>query len=40
MLEHGEPLALGPVLRVDTTTEVDIAAVIAWCRAHACTTEK
>ena len=35
MLEHGEPLALGPVLRVDTTKDVDIAAVAAWCLAHA-----
>jgi predicted kinase len=40
MLEQGEPLALGPVLRVDTTTQVDITAVAAWCRANACTTEK
>jgi hypothetical protein len=39
MLEHGAPLALGPVLRVDTTTQVDITAVAAWCRANACTTE-
>jgi predicted kinase len=39
-LEHGEPLALGPVLRVDTTTQADITALAAWCRSNARTTEK
>lgn len=30
-----EPLAIGPVLRVDTTGRVDIEVVADWCRSHA-----
>jgi hypothetical protein len=29
------PLAFGPVVRVDTTGPVDIAAVADWCRSPA-----
>jgi len=34
MVEHAEPLALGPVLRVDTSGAVDHAAIAEWCRSH------
>jgi glucokinase len=32
MAAHAEPLALGPVYRLDTTAPVDVAAVAQWCR--------
>ena len=35
MVKHAEPLSLGPVLRVDTSTEVDLAGVVEWCRVNA-----
>jgi predicted kinase len=35
MIEHGEPLGLGPVLRVDTSDAIDMASVVEWCHAHA-----
>jgi len=35
MVEHAEPLGLGPVLRVDTSDEIDMASVVEWCHAHA-----
>ena len=35
MIRNGEPLALGPVLRVDTSIAVDTSAVAEWCRANA-----
>jgi glucokinase len=38
MLAHAEPLGLGPVRRVDTTTAVDVAALAAWCRRAGCRT--
>lgn len=38
MIEHAEPLGLGPVLRVDTSQVVDLATVAAWCGEHAWTT--
>jgi predicted kinase len=33
MVEHGEPLALGPVRRVDTSRQVDVEALASWCRS-------
>jgi adenylate kinase family enzyme len=30
---NAEPLSVGPVLRVDTTTEVDLEAVVSWIHA-------
>ena len=39
MIEHAEPLGLGPVLRVDTSEIVDLASVAKWCHEHAWTTE-
>ncbi|MBM7787529.1 hypothetical protein [Tenggerimyces flavus] len=33
MVAHGEPLGLGPVIRVDTTRPVDVAALAATVRA-------
>lgn len=39
MLAHAEPLALGPVLRVDTSAAIDFETVAAWCRSHACAME-
>jgi predicted kinase len=38
MAAHAEPLGLGPVLRVDTSTAVDLGPVVEWCRAHASAT--
>lgn len=35
MIEHAEPLGLGPVLRVDTSGPVDLGPVVEWCRANA-----
>jgi predicted kinase len=35
MVRHAEPLGFGPVLRLDTSGNVDLAAVVEWCRAHA-----
>ncbi len=35
MVEHAEPLGLGPVLRLDTSGQIDLAAVVEWCRSHA-----
>ena len=35
MVANGEPLGLGPVLRVDTSTPVDVSAAVAWCRSNA-----
>lgn len=35
MIEHAEPLGLGPVLRVDTSESIDIASVVDWCHTHA-----
>jgi predicted kinase len=32
--DDGAPLAVGPVLSLDTTTPVDLAAVVAWVRAQ------
>lgn len=32
MVEHGRPLALGPVRRVDTSRDVDVDQLAAWCR--------
>ena len=40
MIEHAEPLGLGPVLRVDTSETVDLASVVEWCHAHAWATKK
>jgi glucokinase len=40
MVEHAEPLGLGPVLRLDTSGPVDLMAVVEWCRSHAWATEK
>jgi predicted kinase len=34
MVRHGEPLALGPVRRIDTTGPVDVADLAVWCRRH------
>jgi hypothetical protein len=39
MIEHAEPLGLGPVLRVDTSEVIDLATVAKWCHEHAWTTE-
>lgn len=33
MVACAEPLALGPVRRVDTTRPVDVPGLAAWCRA-------
>lgn len=33
MTQHAQPLALGPVRRVDTTQPVDAEDLAAWCRA-------
>ncbi|MGH3487289.1 MAG: AAA family ATPase [Actinopolymorphaceae bacterium] len=38
MVEHGEPLALGPVRRVDTSRDVDVDQLAAWCRTTASST--
>ena len=35
MVKHAEPLSLGPVLRVDTSADVDLVGVVEWCRANA-----
>lgn len=35
MVAHAEPLGLGPVLRVDTSSPVDLASVVEWCRSNA-----
>lgn len=35
MIEHAEPLGLGPVLRVDTSDAIDIASVVDWCHTRA-----
>jgi glucokinase len=35
MVEHAEPLKLGPVLRLDTSGPVDLSSVVEWCRSHA-----
>lgn len=35
MVRHAEPLGLGPVLRLDTSGDVDLERVIAWCRTNA-----
>ena len=40
MVEHAEPLGLGPVLRLDTSGPVDLKAVVEWCRSHAWVAEK
>lgn len=32
--ETGQPLGIGPVLRIDTTGPVDIEAVTAWVHSH------
>ena len=40
MVEHAEPLGLGPVLRLDTAGAVDLMAVVEWCRSHAWVTEE
>ncbi|HZC27212.1 MAG TPA: AAA family ATPase [Actinopolymorphaceae bacterium] len=32
MVSYAEPLALGPVRRIDTTGPVDVEALAAWCR--------
>ncbi|MFD2080319.1 glucokinase [Actinopolymorpha cephalotaxi] len=34
MVADGRPLAIGPVLRVDTTGPVDVGALAAWCRTE------
>ncbi len=34
MVAAGRPLAIGPVLRVDTTGPVDVDSLAAWCRAE------
>lgn len=39
MVADGRPLAIGPVLRVDTTGPVDVDAVAAWCRTELGRTE-
>lgn len=39
MIEHAEPLGLGPVLHVDTSEAVNLATVVEWCHAHAWATE-
>ncbi len=39
MIEHAEPLGLGPVLRINTSEVVDLATVAKWCHEHAWTTE-
>ena len=35
MIEHAEPLGLGPVLRLDTSGPVDLVTLVEWCRSHA-----
>ncbi len=40
MVEHAEPLGLGPVLSVDTSEAVDLSTVVEWCHAHAWASEK
>ena len=40
MVEHAEPLGLGPVLRLDTSGPVDVVTAVEWCRSHAWVTEK
>ena len=35
MVANAEPLSLGPVLRLDTSGQIDHEHVIAWCRANA-----
>ena len=35
MVQHAEPLSLGPVLRLDTSVPVDLGSVVEWCRANA-----
>lgn len=35
MCARAEPLALGPVYRLDTSGPVDVPAVATWCRARA-----
>lgn len=35
MVRHAEPLALGPVLHVDSSETVDIASIADWCRVNA-----
>lgn len=35
MVQHAEPLGLGPVLRLDTSGHVDLGSVVEWCRANA-----
>ena len=39
MVANAEPLGLGPVLRVDTSDQIDIESVIAWCRTNAADTD-
>lgn len=39
MVANAEPLGLGPVLRVDTSGQIDIESVIAWCRTNAADTD-
>ncbi|MEQ7123212.1 AAA family ATPase [Actinopolymorpha sp. B11F2] len=33
MVEHAQPLALGPVRRVDTSRDVDVDQLAAWCES-------
>ncbi len=35
MVEHAEPLGLGPVLRINTADPVDVVTAVEWCRSHA-----
>lgn len=35
IIDHAEPLALGPVLHVDTTGPVNLSAIVEWCRSNA-----
>lgn len=40
MVEHAEPLSLGPILRLDTSALVDLVSVVEWCHSHAWATER
>lgn len=35
MIEHADPLGLGPVLRVDTSGPIHLEIVVEWCRSNA-----
>jgi len=35
MVEHAEPLVLGPVLHVDTSGPVEVSAIVEWCHSNA-----